>query len=52
MIHFPMLYSLLSNEWWMTRARTGALSDSYFVTTEELLVNRLEDTVLINHSVN
>ena len=29
-----------------------APSDSYSDTTEELLVNRLGDTVLINHSVN
>jgi hypothetical protein len=40
----------MSNEWWKTRALTGALigalSDSYSVTTQELLVNRLGDTVL------
>ena len=33
-------------------ALTGALSNSYSVTTEELVVNRLGDTVLINQSVN
>ena len=47
-----LLHSLLGNEWWttgaltgalpgaLTGALTGALSDSYSVTTEELLVNR------------
>ena len=32
--------------------KRGIISDSYSDTTEELLVNRLGDTVLINHSVN
>ena len=36
----------------LTGDLTGALSDSYSVTTEELLLNRLGDIVLINHSVN
>ena len=43
----PNCYHVVIQREATTRAPTGALSDSNSVTTEELLVNRLGDTVIV-----